>query len=97
MLVDTFPPAAPKGLLTAPSEGAINLIWDVSAEKDLAGYLVLRGDSPAALARITAAPIQAPTFRDAVPQGFHAFYAVEAVDTAGNISAPSTVMDETSR
>jgi hypothetical protein len=96
-LVDTFPPAVPRGLQSAPSQGAVNLIWDANTEKDLAGYLILRGDSAQALIRITPAPVQAPTFKDAVPPGFHAFYAVEAVDTAGNISAPSTVMEETAR
>jgi hypothetical protein len=95
--VDTFPPAAPKGLQSAPSEGAVNLIWDANTEKDLVGYLVLRGDSAQTLMRITAVPVQAPTFKDAVPPGFHAFYAVEAVDTAGNISPLSMVMEETAR
>ena len=48
-LVDTFPPAPPKGLVAVASEGAINLIWDANAETDLAGYLVLR--APAVDAR----------------------------------------------
>src|SRR5204862_205466 len=31
-LVDTFPPAAPKGLTANPTEGAINLIWQPNGE-----------------------------------------------------------------
>lgn len=95
--VDTFAPAAPGGLLLSPAQGAINLNWDASREKDLAGYIVLRGASAGALTPVTPTPIQAPTFRDVVPAGFHAFYAVQAMDTAGNVSAASSVTDETAR
>ena len=42
MLVDTFPPATPKGLNAVATEGAINLIWEPNSEPDLAGYYVLR-------------------------------------------------------
>ncbi len=42
MLVDTFPPATPKGLSAVSTAGAINLIWEANAEADLAGYYVLR-------------------------------------------------------
>ena len=41
--VDTFPPAAPKALQSIASVGAITLIWEPNAERDLAGYIVLRG------------------------------------------------------
>ncbi len=95
--VDTFPPAVPKGLELVPNQSAINLIWDANGEKDLAGYIVLRGASSDALTPVTTPPIQAPTFRDVVPAGFHGFYAVQAIDTAGNVSAASSVMDETAR
>jgi hypothetical protein len=90
-LEDTFPPAAPGGLAVVASEGAINLIWDRSAEADLAGYLVLR--RPAAGGDLTAimpAPIQETTFTDRVPPGTSFIYAVQAVDRAENKSAPST-------
>ena len=32
-----------RGSRRSPSEGAINLIWEPNAERDLAGYIVLRG------------------------------------------------------
>ena len=94
---DTFPPAAPHGLRAVGTEGAISLIWDPSGEGDLAGYLVLRGSSPDSLQPITPAPIQDTTFRDTVPAGVRYFYAVAAVDKAGNRSEPSTRVEETSR
>ena len=97
-LVDTFPPAAPKDLKAISSEGAINLIWDPNAEKDLAGYIVLRGVEPAETLRpITEAPIVEPSFRDTVPPGIAYVYAVRAVDRAGNSSGPSPRVVETAR
>jgi len=97
-LKDTFPPAAPRGLTAVASEGAISLIWEPSSEKDLDGYLVLRGPAPSGnLQPITPAAIHETTFRDAVPSGAHYVYAIEAVDKAGNVSGPSTPVDETAR
>src|SRR5207247_3481815 len=42
-LVDTFPPAAPRNLKSVPGQASIDLIWDPNNERDLAGYIVLRG------------------------------------------------------
>jgi hypothetical protein len=97
MLIDTFPPAAPRSVQTVPSEGSINLIWDANTEKDLAGYLVLRGPSSEALVQITPSPIPSTTFRDVVPAGFRSFYAVAAVDKSGNVGERSAVVQETAR
>jgi hypothetical protein len=97
-LVDTFPPAAPVGLNTAPAEGAINLIWDPNHESDLAGYLVLRAIAPdTMLVAITPQPIVETTFKDAVPAGARVTFAVQAVDKAGNVSRMSAPMEETAR
>ena len=97
-LVDTFPPAVPKGINAIATEGAINLIWEPNAEKDLAGYIVLRGVEPAeTLEPVTAAPIAEPSFKDAVQPGIAYVYAVRAVDKAGNASGPSTRVVETAR
>ncbi|HKB10971.1 MAG TPA: hypothetical protein VKD69_09960 [Vicinamibacterales bacterium] len=102
-LVDTFPPAAPKGLATIASAGAINLIWEPNNESDVAGYIVLRGDphegakEPIPLEPITPTPIVDPHFTDAVAPGIAHVYAVQAVDHAGNKSAPSERMTETAR
>ncbi len=96
-LVDTFPPAAPKQLTAVASEGAISLIWDPNTESDLAGYLVLRGPTADALQPITPAPVAETTFKDTVAAGSHYVYAVQAVDKAGNRSAPSNTVEETAR
>jgi len=97
-LVDTFPPAAPKGLAAIASEGAIGLIWDANTEKDVAGYVVLRGAaSDGTLQPVTPAPIQETVYRDPVASGVMYTYAVVAVDKAGNTSQPSARATETAR
>ncbi|MGH9141319.1 MAG: hypothetical protein ACRD2I_09280 [Vicinamibacterales bacterium] len=97
-LVDTFPPAVPKDVKAISTEGAINLIWEPNAERDLAGYIVLRGVEPAhTLQPITAAPIVEPSFRDNVQSGIAYVYAVRAVDKAGNASDLSARVVETAR
>lgn len=89
-LTDTFPPAPPKGLVAVASEGAINLIWDASPEKDLAGYLVLRAPaSTRQFSPVTEAPVHDTTFTDKVQPGVPFIYAILAVDSNGNRSAPS--------
>jgi hypothetical protein len=89
-LTDTFPPAAPKGLVAVASEGAINLIWDANSEKDLAGYLVLRAPaSTRRFAAVTPEPLHDTTFTDKVEPGAPFIYSVVAVDSNGNRSAPS--------
>ena len=97
-LVDTFPPAPPKEIKTIASQGAINLIWDPNSEKDLAGYIVLRGVEPAqTLEPVTPVPIVEPSFKDTVQPGIAYVYAVRAVDKAGNASEPSARVVETAR
>jgi hypothetical protein len=96
-LEDTFPPAPPTNLQSSPLEGAVNLIWDANTEKDLAGYIVLRGVTADALKPITDMPVQVTTFLDQVKPGVRYFYAVRAVDKAGNASAPSSPVEEAAR
>ncbi len=89
-LTDTFPPAAPKGLVAVASEGAINLIWDANTEKDLAGYVVLRAPaSTKEFTTVTHEPLRDTTFTDKVPAGTPFVYAIRAVDSNGNRSVPS--------
>lgn len=93
--VDTFPPAAPKRPTAIALTGAINILWDANDEADLAGYLVFRGTTPGGpMTRLTAEPIDRTNFTDEVPADFRAFYAIEAVDTAGNASPMSPASDE---
>jgi fibronectin type 3 domain-containing protein len=59
------------------------LIWEPNTEKDLAGYLVLRGESGGPLSPLTKEPIQETTYRDTtVRPGTTYEYAVVAVDNA---------------
>jgi hypothetical protein len=95
---DTFPPAAPTGLTAVAADGAISLIWNASPEQDAAGYLVLRAVAPAQTpVRVTPTPIPETTFRDTVAAGVRVIYAVQAVDTAGNVSPLSSPIEETAR
>jgi hypothetical protein len=96
---DTFPPAAPRALAVIAGSGAINLIWDANSERDLAGYLVLRGEAPGdTLQPITQEPVAAATYRDeTVKPGVRYLYSVVAVDRAGNRSAESNRQEETAR
>ncbi len=97
-LVDTFPPAAPKGLNAVASAGAINLIWEANTEADLAGYYVLRASgADRTLERITSQPVTDASFFDMVTPGSTFTYAVEAVDKAGNVGARSNRVTETAR
>jgi hypothetical protein len=93
--VDRFAPAAPRNLAAVSGGRAVNLIWDANNEADLAGYLVLRGDSPAgALKPLTPTPIAETTFRDetGVPRREYV-YVVVAIDTA----TPPNTSPQTSR
>jgi hypothetical protein len=93
--VDTFPPPAPTGLDVLPGQGTITLVWDPSPAADWAGFIVLRAEAPSTtLAPITPAPIASTTYRDIVPAGTRFVYAVQAVDGAGNRSAPSVRIEE---
>lgn len=96
---DTFAPAPPRALAAIAGSGVINLIWDANAERDLAGYIVLRGDAPGDTLRpITTEPVEAATYRDETARpGTRYVYAVAAVDRAGNTSEPSNRVEETAR
>jgi hypothetical protein len=98
---DTFPPAAPTGLTAVAAPGAVNLIWNAGAEKDLAGYVVLRGEAPGGtLQPLVESPIAEPMYRDTtVTPGRRYLYAVVAVDRADppNRSAPSATVEVVAR
>jgi hypothetical protein len=97
-LVDTFPPAPPKDLKAVSTEGVISLIWDANVERDLAGYIILRAPAPAdRLEPVVSMPVLETSFNDNVPAGTRYVYAVQAVDKAGNASAPSNRVEETAR
>ncbi len=98
---DKFPPAAPVRLKAVAAEGAMNLIWDANSERDLAGYLVLRGEVPGdTLQPLTPAPIGETNYTDTtVKPGVRYVYVIVAVDKASppNMSAQSNRVEEVAR
>jgi hypothetical protein len=102
---DTFPPAAPSGLVAVPVSAVMNngipevdLSWSANTEPDLAQYRIYRSDVTGnrPMRRIgpgggpTAEIIVAPAYRDVhVEAGQTYTYAVTAVDISGNESRRS--------
>jgi hypothetical protein len=97
---DTFPPAAPQGLLVvlvpaqAGAAARLELSWAISPETDLAGYNVYRGDNESTPGnRVNTELLLTPAFRDMTVQpGRRYFYSVTAVDRAGNESPLGAVV-----
>jgi len=81
---DTYAPAAPRELSALASGDGITLKWTANTEKDLAGYLILRGQpGDATLLPITPKPVMQTTYTDReVKSGMRYVYAVVAVDSA---------------
>jgi len=101
-LVDVFAPEPPANLTTNVREGAVDLLWEPSADADVWGYVVLRGaPGDATLQPLTAVPVIETNFTDtAVVPGTRYVYAVLAVDSrlpVPNMSAESTRIEETAR
>jgi hypothetical protein len=96
---DAFPPSPARDLVAVAVPGAINLIWEPSDAKDVAGYLVLRGEAGSAtLTPLMTTPVTTSSHRDETAQaGVRYVYAVVAVDKAGNRSAESNRIEETAQ
>jgi len=94
---DTFPPAAPQGIVAAIQPGtaagsvAVELSWSINVESDLAGYRVYRSQQEGVRGvLLTPDLLPSPAHRDnSVQVGQHYWYTVTAVDRSGNESAPS--------
>jgi hypothetical protein len=94
---DTFPPAAPQGLVAAVLPGAtdetkvVDLSWSINLETDLAGYRVYRSEQEGTQGELlTKELLPTPAYRDtSIHNGQKYWYRVTAVDKAGNESAPS--------
>ena len=101
VLTDTFPPAAPTGVIAVVDTNGISLVWDDNGEDDLAGYVVLRGTPPdATLQPLTVEPLVETAFQDTdVAAGRRYVYQVLALDTAvpPNASPPSEPVAEVAR
>ena len=101
VLTDTFPPAAPTGVIAVAGTDGITLIWNENSEADIAGYLVLRATPPdATLQPLTVEPLVGTTYQDTdVTAGGRYLYRVLALDTAvpPNASPPSAPITEIAR
>jgi fibronectin type 3 domain-containing protein len=94
---DTFPPAAPQGLVAAllpgstPGTLVVDLSWSISLETDLAGYRVYRSEQESTRGQLLNSDLlPTPAVRDtSVQPGHRYWYSVTAVDHAGNESTPS--------
>ena len=94
---DTFPPAAPQGIVaavqpgTTPGSVAVELSWSINVEPDLAGYRIYRSQQEGTRgALLTPELLPSPAHRDnSVQSGQRYWYTVTAVDRSGNESAPS--------
>ncbi len=92
--VDTVAPGAPGELTATPVDDTIRLDWVGSPATDTAGYRVYRGTAPGVqttgAAYSGADLLRVPGFVDAAPaRGTTHYYAVVAVDGAGNVSPAS--------
>jgi hypothetical protein len=93
---DTFPPAAPQGLVAAllpgpaPGTALVDLSWSISLETDLAGYHVYRSEQEGTRGQLVAPDLlPTPAVRDtSVEPGHRYWYTVTAVDRAGTESPP---------
>jgi hypothetical protein len=95
---DTFPPAAPQGIVAAVQPGAsaanpiVELSWSINVEPDLAGYRVYRSEKEGDRGPLLNSDLlPSPAYRDrGARPGQQYWYTVTAVDRAGNESAPSS-------
>jgi hypothetical protein len=87
---DVEAPAAPTGVTALARDGAVEVSWSPSSERDLAGYRVYRAVPGAAPERVAEVGAGESTYRDtAVAAGATHVYTVTAVDAAGNESPAS--------
>ena len=101
VIVDTFPPASPTGLVAVAGEEVISLAWTPNSESDITGYIVSRSDEASGIfMQLQNEPLEATNYRDTnVEPGRSYVYVVQAVDNAEkqNISLPSAEVEERMR
>ena len=92
---DTTSPSPPTGLIATPGNRVISLIWTANPETDVIGYVVLFGSAPGAyFAQFEV--VGQTSIRVSDAENDVTLYAVVvAVDSAGNVSAPSEEVDIT--
>lgn len=93
---DTFPPDPPKGVVVVTGTDILSLSWDVSPESDLGGYRVWkRAEGESEFLVLMKDPVLENTFTDnSVEKNIRYYYAITAVDKAGNESQKSSIISE---
>lgn len=90
---DAAPPAAPSGVnaTVLSDSGHVELTWSPNGEPDLAGYGVYRATvSTGPWLRLDPQPVTTESYRDPSPPAIdRVWYAITAIDRAGNESAKS--------
>jgi hypothetical protein len=91
LFADRTPPAPVVVTVGPATPGAVTLTWADGREPDLAGYAVYRATtSQGPYTRVNTLLRARPTFIDrSLAPGATAYYVVRAVDSSGNLSAPS--------
>ncbi|MBD0370812.1 MAG: fibronectin type III domain-containing protein [Pyrinomonadaceae bacterium] len=97
---DIFKPAAPGPVTIAAAPGRLSLFFPANTEPDVAGYNIFRSTDPnlakEGWTKLNGQLLTRTTFQDeTVEAGKRYYYYVVAVDTSGNVSAPSEVVSET--
>ena len=96
LFADRTPPAAPALPVATTAAAGVTLTWTAGHEPDLAGYDVIRSVGGITLGLLNPVPLQRLTFVDkAVPKGQTVTYVIRAVDSSGNLSAPSAAVTVT--
>lgn len=84
--VDTFPPAAPRGITTISLDNAVQLNWLENTEPDIAGYKIWVSDSYDGRYALIGSTRQLYFVDLDAVNGQTVYYAVSAYDFAGNES-----------
>jgi len=91
---DSFAPQTPEGLVALAGADGVRLLWKSIDDTGLEGYVIYRQERGTELERITATPVTDSEFVDTgVTAGRTYSYVVRAIDTAGNLSPPSEIVD----
>ncbi len=96
LFADRTPPAAPAQPVATSAPAGVTLTWPAGAEVDLAGYDVIRSAGGIVPGLLNSTPLERLTFVDrTLPKGQTASYVIRAVDSSGNLSAPSPAVTVT--
>lgn len=85
------PPAAPTGVSATAGDGFVTLTWNANTEDDFSRYAIFKGTSSTSLSWYQGSITQTQFTDNSVTNGTTYYYAVQAIDDAGNRSLSATV------